>query len=95
MFKHKHYVPILKGKAGEYQALSTLPATVKSQMTPLIEIPEISWNFVTDEPSTTIDGHLNNVAENIDSSWGKAPVFVDLVWIDTAARMADGRHPVA
>jgi T4 beta protein len=94
MFRHKHYVPILKGKAGEYQALNVLPPTEKSGMTPLIEIPSIPWNFEADQSSTTIDRHLKNVAENVDSCWGKAPIFVDLVWIDAAERMADGRHPV-
>ena len=94
MFNHKHYVPILKGKAGEYQALSTLPPTIKSSMTPLIEVPSIPWDFTADVASGTIDDHLEDVAENIDTTWGKTLLFVDLTWMDPADRMADGRHPV-
>ncbi len=34
MFTHRHYVPILKWKQGEYQALSRLSNVVKDNLTP-------------------------------------------------------------
>lgn len=45
MFTHKHYVPILKAKEGEFKALQeTFPATEEA-MTPLFEIPNIIWDY--------------------------------------------------
>ena len=44
-FNHTHYVPTLKGRAGEYGALQAMTAEVKAALTPLIEIPPIPWDF--------------------------------------------------
>ena len=45
MFGHQHYVPVLKWKLGEYQALHRLASDIKDRMTPLIEIPDIGYDF--------------------------------------------------
>ena len=48
MFDHKHYVPILGGKAGEYRALRELTPAIKSNLTPLVEVPPVQWDFEND-----------------------------------------------
>ena len=80
MFDNRHYVPILKGKMGEYQALQEISATDKAAFTPLIEVPPIQWNFSKDAPAKTIDAHLEPVAKHLRKAWGEEhPLFIDLL----------------
>lgn len=96
MFNHQHYVPILKGRDGEYGALQTLSPDVKKRLTPLLEVPPIAWDFGEDRPAKTVDEHLAKVSTKIERAWGlERPLFVDLLWIPEVERMADGSHPAA
>ncbi|HEY1936521.1 MAG TPA: beta family protein [Candidatus Angelobacter sp.] len=95
MFDHRHYVPILKGRQGEYGALETLNFTVKGSLTPLIEIPPIPWNFTERQPAKSIDGHLAKVAATMRRSLGLgSSFFIDFLWISETERMEDGALPV-
>lgn len=95
MFDHKHYVPILKGRAGELAALKVLGAAPKASLTPLIEVPPVPWDFGADAPAKTLDEHLRKLPSQLKDSWGTdRPLFVDLLWIDDDARMANGAHPL-
>jgi hypothetical protein len=88
MFDHKHYVPILKGREGEYAALQTLSPEVKSALTPLVEIPPIAWDFAEEKPTKSIDDHLEKVGEKLECSWQESrPFFLDLLWISETERM--------
>jgi hypothetical protein len=91
-----YYVPILKGKDGEYGALKELPFEIKAGLTPLIEIPPIPWDFESETPTRTIDAHLKKVCEKISVSWGSAMAFfLDLLWLPDSDRMENGKHPLA
>jgi hypothetical protein len=95
-FGHTHYVPILKGRAGEYGALREMTPEVKARLTPLIEVPPIPWDFERDEPDKTIDQHLQRLSSKIVQSWGmERPLFLDLLWIAPDERMANRDHPLA
>ena len=95
MFDHKHYVPILKGRQGEYGALETLNLRVKNSLMPLIEIPPIPWDWTEDQPLKTIDGHLVKIATNFKKSIGVGrPFFIDLLWIPESERMEEGSLPL-
>jgi hypothetical protein len=95
-FDHTHYVPILKGRAGEYGALREMTADVKAGLTPLIEVPPIPWDFEREEPDKTIDQHLERLSSKIVQSWGvERPLFLDLLWLAPEERMANGDHPLA
>src|SRR5271167_3498244 len=95
MFDYRHYVPILKGRDGEYGALNRLSSASREGMTPLIELPPIAWDFEAERPSRTIDTHLKKVGQKIERAWGAGrPFFLDLLWIGQTERMNDGRHPV-
>lgn len=63
MFGHAHYVPVLKGRDGEYGALQSLSRGVRDALTPLLELPPIPWDFETDAPARTIDKHLKKVGQ--------------------------------
>lgn len=94
IFDHKHYVPRLLWKQGEYQALFYLHSQTKFDVTPLIDIPEVGFDFETGEVAKTIDEHLEKFARRLAAKWSQMWAFVDLSLIDTNERMADGRHPV-
>ena len=96
MFDHNHYVPILRGKLGEYGALSELPAGVRDRLTPLIEIPPVPIDWDTDGPSKTISEHVRSVPNRLESSWGvQRRVFVDLPWLAPDGMLVSGSHPLA
>jgi hypothetical protein len=95
MFDHKHYVPILKGRKGEYGALETLSPAVKNALTPLIEIPPIPWDWQEEQPAKSIGSHLEKVGVNLQRCWpSDRPLCLDLLWISESERMSDGGHPL-
>jgi len=95
MFDHRHYVPILKGRDGEYGALNRLSPASRDGVTPLIELPPIPWDFETQRPAKTIDAHLRKVGQKVERAWGAGrPFFLDFLWIAQTERMSDGTHPV-
>jgi hypothetical protein len=93
IFDHNHYVPCLRWKQGEYQALSRLGHGTKEVITPLIEVPEIGWDFETNEEAKTLDAHVEKFAKRVVEKWGERWAFVDLQLV-SRDRMANGRHPV-
>lgn len=96
MFDHRHYVPILKAKKGELDALSDVAADVKAALTPLIEVPEIPWDFEEEAPLKTIDKHIEKLAKKLTDAWHDVrPFFVDMPWWEHGdSLMADGSHPL-
>ncbi len=93
-FDHTHYVPCLRWKLGEYQAVWRLPASTKEMFTPLIQIPEIGYDFKEKKLKKTIDEHLSDfVQKKIYKKWGESSCFVDLNLINPSERMASGIHP--
>jgi hypothetical protein len=89
----KDYVPILKGRQGEYGALQTLSAKAKNAIVPLLELPPIPWDFTEECPAKTIDAHLQDVAEKIEQSWGFDPILIDFLWLSDGDRLSNGEHP--
>ena len=69
-FDHSHYVPCLRWKMGEYQAVLRLHDTTKRMLTPLIQIPEIGYDFKEKRPKSTLDEHLEGfVLKKIYKKW--------------------------
>ena len=91
-FNHKHYVPCIRWKQGEYQALSYLKPDTKKYITPLIEVPEIGFDFETWQDKHTIDEHLEKLAKRIKKKWGSEKGFIDSNIIDPNKTMKDGTH---
>ncbi|UHG92551.1 beta family protein [Spirosoma oryzicola] len=94
MFNFNHYVPILKGKSGEFQALSNLSDKALSSITPVIEIPDIPYDYVTNQPSKTTDNHLSRYGEDLASCWvADKELFIDAHLLPVDCRTAAGQHP--
>ena len=94
MFNHLHYVPILKWKLGEYQALSRLAPAVKDRITPLLEIPAVGYDFEKHRTSKSLDDHLADFGRRLKAKWQARACFIDLRLIDQSERMSDGSHPL-
>jgi len=91
MFTHKHYVPILKAKEGEFKALNETAATTKDSITPLMEVVDLPWDYDNDIEAKTIEDHLSKIGRKIQDNWGaNRRIFVDSNQIDGRRKMSDG-----
>lgn len=75
-FQNPIYLPILRGKKGEYDALKELDTDLKSKLLPLIEIPNIAWDFVKEQPATTTIKQIESSVKSIIKSWDKDYQFM-------------------
>lgn len=99
MFDAKHYVPVLKTKAGELDALEKLRPADKASFTPLLEIipVPVTWPDPPAEPfpSKSIDDHVNHLSKAIADAWGsRSPLFVDGGYIEEEDVLNDGSEPI-
>lgn len=62
-FGPRHYVPVLKVKRGEKKALRSIASTLRSQITPLLEIVERK-----SDKAPTVDAHLDTVFRDLFDS---------------------------
>jgi len=93
-FDLTHYVPCLRWKQGEYQALLRLSSSTKNLLTPLIEIPEIGFDFENNRENKTIDEHLSPFAKRVKDKWGNGRCFVDIHHVGPLKLMETGQHPL-
>ncbi len=81
MFDHKHYIPVMRWRQAEIDALRNLFDRDREVITPLIEIlPSMGGGFQT-------------IVRDIGRNWGFTPFFVDLVQLEPSLRLSDGTHP--
>ena len=91
MFNHRHYVPILKGKDGEFRALACLPASSGPNFTPFIDVPRRDVDSSTKQPREAIDIYLAKKAKKLQRYWGTTRIlFVDVFDLDLGLRTYDG-----
>lgn len=88
------YVPVLKWRQGEYQALLRLHDNVKLKVVPLIELTPPDFDFELWQPQKTIDEHLEKFAARLKQKWGERYAFLDAGLIEPADRMIGGVHPL-
>lgn len=88
-----YYIPWLRWKQGEYLALRRLSSVTKDSIVPLIEVPEIGFDFEAQTLSKSVDEHLEHFARRVKQNWGSRPCYVDMRLIDVQDRMANGQHP--
>jgi hypothetical protein len=88
MFDYKHYVPILRWKAGKRIALRELYDDDKSGLTPLIEItPDTVANALN---KMSMGQFTHRLRTEILEYWGRQLAFVDLCHL--AARIAPNQR---
>jgi hypothetical protein len=91
---YRDYVPVLKWRQGEYQALFRLNAPQQARIVPLIEVTPPDFDFESWQPKKTIDEHLEKFAARLKQKWGSKVAFLDTGLLDPTMRMAGGLHPL-
>jgi hypothetical protein len=91
----QRYLPCLRWKRGEYQALSSLTPSIKDMLLPLIDVAEIGYDFEERSDKHSIDDHLKPFAQRVRERWGMKDCYIDFHLIDGSQRMATGKHPVS
>lgn len=86
------YVPALRWRMGEYQALMRLKSAVKDKVVPLICIPEVEFDFDLWQPKKSIHEHVVPFVGRFRKKWGTRPAWITLNDQIAAGRMDDGRH---
>ena len=76
MLDDADYVPVLRWKAAEKDALQWLRKEDKSRLKPLLEIIPCSFQAKDDAPSRSVGAVLHSIAQDIDRCWGSSPVFL-------------------
>lgn len=89
----KHtYVPALRWRQGEYQALWRLSPAVKDQVMPLITIPPVEFDFELWQPKKSTHDHVHPFCARYDSKWGRRPAWIALDRKIAEGRMNDDSH---
>ena len=78
MDKSFSYLPILKWRQGEYQALMRLKTEVKDSLLPLIVVPPVEYDFEEERPKKTVQEHIEPFAKRYGAKWGKRNSLIDL-----------------
>ncbi len=86
------YIPALRWRQGEYQALLKLSEAVKKQIVPLITIPGVEFDFEAREPKKSVHDHVHPFAKRYVHKWGRRPAWVTLDKEIVSERMNDGTH---
>lgn len=85
------YVPALRWRQGEYQALLRLTNQVKDRIVPFVTIPEIEFDFEEWRPKKSVQEHVHPFAARFKSKWGKRPAWVGVHKSIVQMPMDDGR----
>lgn len=90
----KPYVPLLRWRQGEYEALFRLGGPQKDATCPLIEILPPDYDFEQRKPKKDLDEHLKLFGKRLNTKWAGRPALIDAGRLDPGARLPDGRHPL-
>jgi Beta protein len=85
------YVPALRWRQGEYQAIFRLTNRIKDRIVPFITIPEIEFDFEEWRPKKSVQEHVHPFAARYKSKWGKRPAWVGVHNSIVPSPMNDGR----
>lgn len=85
------YVPALRWRQGEYQALARLTAAAKDRIVPYVTIPEVEFDFELWQPKKTVQEHVHPFAARFNAKWGQRPAWVAVHPSISNEAMEDGR----
>lgn len=86
------YVPVLRWRQGEYQALMRLSKPIKNKIVPLITVPEVEFDFELWQPKKTVHEHVFPFPGRFRNKWGSRAAWITLDEKIAVDRMDDGRH---
>ncbi len=85
------YVPALRWRMAEYQALMRLAAKAKERVVPYITIPEREFDFDSWQPKNTIHEHVYPFVTRYEKKWGDRPAWIGVHPSIVDGVMDDGR----
>ena len=86
------YVPAMRWRQAEYQALFRLGETVKDQIVPLISIPDVEFDFELWQPRKTVHEYVCPFVDRYHNKWGRRPAWIALDEAIANGSMDDGSH---
>jgi hypothetical protein len=89
------YVPSLRWRMGEYQALSRLSDEAKARIVPFVVVPEIEFDFEEWAPKKTIQEHVEPFPKRFQHKWGNRPAWIDVHSKIHTDLMDNGKLPIA
>lgn len=88
------YLPCLRWKQGEYLAVENLSPRAKESIIPIIEVPELAFDFELHQIPKTLDKHLNAFTSRVKNKWGtKQECYVDLHHISLNEPFENCQYP--
>jgi Beta protein len=85
------YVPSLRWRQGEYQALFRLSEAAKDRVTPFLTIPPVEFDFELWAPKKSVHEHVAPFALRYKKKWKTRPAWIDVDKSLLASRMNDGK----
>ena len=92
--KSGDYVPSVRWRMGEYQALAALSDTAKGRVVPFVVIPEIEFDFEEWKNKKTVQEHVEPFPKRFKAKWGKRRAWIDVHPKIQTDHMDDGKLPV-
>lgn len=89
------YVPSLRWRMGEYQALSRLSDEAKTRVVPFVVVPEIEFDFEEWAPKKNVQDHVAPFPNRFRNKWGTRPAWIDVHPNIQAQLMDDRKLPIA
>lgn len=89
------YVPSLRWRCGEYQALNRLEDSAKDRVVPFVLIPEIEFDFEERRPKKSVQDHVNPFPKRYHMKWDYRPAWIDAHPKIASTLMSDGKLPIA
>ena len=85
------YVPALRWRQGEYQALARLVDAAKERIVPYVTIPEVEFDFELWQPKKTVQEHVHPFSARFNAKWGQRPAWVGVHPSISGKPMGDDR----
>lgn len=89
--KNAFYVPCLRWRLAERQALEALSDKAKDGIVPLITIPDLEFDFEDGEPKKTVDEHVGPFPKRYKEKWKMRKAWIDTDLKIQTEMMPDGR----
>jgi hypothetical protein len=89
--KDAFYVPCLRWRQAEYQALLALSDKAKDSIVPLITIPDLEFDFEDGTPKKTVGEHAGTFPKRYKEKWKTRKAWIDADPNIQTGVMPDGR----
>lgn len=95
MLKLDSYVPSLRWRLAEYQALMRLRNEAKDRVVPFIVIPKPEYDFEKKRMKKTVQEQVEPFAKQFKKKWQMRPAWIDVQAEIETTRLSDGVLPIA